>query len=72
MENHESFEVRRLRRRVAELIEERDAARKELCEHHFGGDPRLEDLERVAEARGWGYLYALDRLSRLDEEIGLK
>lgn len=72
MENHESFEVRRLRRKVAELIVERDAARKELCEHHFGGEPCLADLERVAETRGWGYLYALDRLSRLDEELGLQ
>lgn len=71
MENHESFEVRRLRRRVAELIEERDAARKELCEHHFGGEPRLEDLERVAQSRGWGYLYAFDRLAILDQELGL-
>jgi len=72
MESPEAYECRRLRRKVVELISERDAARKELCEHHFGGEPRLEDLERVAQSRGWGYLYALDRLSRLDEEIGLK
>jgi hypothetical protein len=72
MESPEAYENRSLRRKVVELIAERDAARKELCEHHFGGEPRLEDLERVAQSRGWGYLYALDRLSRLDEELGLK
>lgn len=71
MENPEAYEIRKLRRRLAEVIGERDAARKELCEHHFGGEPRLEDLERVAQSRGWGYLYALDRLSQLDEEMGL-
>lgn len=72
MESPEAYECRCLRRKVAELIAERDAARKELCEHHFGGSPSHEDLERVAEARGWGYLYAMDRLSRLDEELGLQ
>ena len=71
MESPEAYLVRAMSRRIAEVVAERDAARKELCEHHFGGEPRLEDLERVAQSRGWGYLYALDRLSQLDEEIGL-
>lgn len=71
MESPEIYEIRKLRRRLAEVIAERDAARKELCEHHFGGEPPLVDLERVAESRGWGYLYALDRLARLDQEMGL-
>ena len=72
MESPEAYECRCLRRKVAELIAERDAARKELCEHHFGSEASLAALERVAQSRGWGYLYALDRLSRLDEELGLK
>lgn len=71
MESPESYENRRLRKRVAELIEERDAARKELCLHHFGGEPSLDDLSRVAESRGWGYLYSLDKLAKMDQELGL-
>lgn len=71
MESSEAYENRRLRKRVAELIEERDAARKELCMHHFGGESSLDDLSRVAESRGWGYLYSLDKLAQLDRELGL-
>jgi hypothetical protein len=66
-------EIKRLRQENATLTAERDEARRECCT--WQGLESGKRKQDVAVARGWDYLRwpdpgALDRLAKLDEELG--
>ena len=70
-------EVCRLENRVAELLSERDEARRSVCDIMEGGGWNTK--EEIATERGWDCFRnykksqeALDKLSELDEELGLQ